>query len=801
MTRGGTRGFKRSAARPRTAIVGVAFALLLATAAPGRAVPGDPDTSFGSGGIAKDSSAGAEEALDALLLPDGRIVAAGYRVSGGSTDFVVGRYTASGALDGSFGIGGHAVTNFGTAGSNDVAQALARNASGTLLAAGHTTDSGNADFALARYTASGGVDTGWDGDGKVTTAFGGGLNDVAFAVVLQSDGKAVAVGQSEDATDSDFALARYNTNGSLDTGYDTDGRVTTDIGPGNRDVAHAAAVQGDGKVVVAGYTESLSGRDVALARYTTAGALDTTFGGGDGIVVTPISGGLDDEVHALALQPDGKIVVAGLAENGSNDDVAVLRYNANGTLDGGFGSGGIVTTGVGSSHDNAEAVAIQPDGRILVAGSSLNDDDTTDVLMVRYNGNGSLDGTFDGDGRFLRGGGDDDAARAVFVQPDTNMVTAGTFDKGSSSSLGLMRVLGETITVDDVSVAVPASGSTTASFTVSLGVPSLETVTVDFATADGSAVAGVDYDGTSGTLSFAPGETSKPVTVTVRPSGSVEPDQNFFLTLSNPVKASILDGTGIATLINKKATKYWMVAADGGIFAFGGAPFRGSTGAIKLNQPVVGMTAHPGGNGYWMVAADGGIFAFNVPFRGSTGGIKLNRSIVGMAAHPGGDGYWLVAGDGGLFAFNVPFRGSTGGIKLNQPVVGMAAHPSGDGYWLVAADGGIFAFNVPFHGSTGGIKLNQPIVGMAATPSGNGYWLVARDGGVFAFGDARFRGSTGGIKLNQPIVGMAATSSGNGYWLFARDGGVFAFGDAQFSGSMGGIPLVQPVVGGAGSAL
>jgi sugar lactone lactonase YvrE len=166
-----------------------------------------------------------------------------------------------------------------------------------------------------------------------------------------------------------------------------------------------------------------------------------------------------------------------------------------------------------------------------------------------------------------------------------------------------------------------------------------------------------------------------------------------------------------------------------------------------------------GASGYFLVARDGGIFAFgDAAFAGSTGATKLNQPIVGMAATPSGKGYFLVASDGGIFAFgDAAFHGSTGATKLNQPIVGMAATPSGKGYWLVASDGGIFAFgDATFQGSTGATKLNQPIVGMAATPSANGYILVARDGGIFAFGDAVFAGSTGATKLNQPIVGMAA---------------------------------------------
>ena len=237
---------------------------------------------------------------------------------------------------------------------------------------------------------------------------------------------------------------------------------------------------------------------------------------------------------------------------------------------------------------------------------------------------------------------------------------------------------------------------------------------------------------------------------------------------------------------------YWEVASDGGVFAFGGAGFDGSTGNLHLNQPVVGMAATPDGKGYWMVAADGGVFAFgDAPFYGSTGNLHLNQPVVGMAATPDGKGYWMVAADGGVFAFGgAGFDGSTGNLHLNQPVVGMAATPDGKGYWMVAADGGVFAFgDAPFYGSTGNLHLNQPVVGMAATPDGKGYWMVAADGGVFAFGGAGFDGSTGNIHLNQPVVGMAATPDGKGYWMVAADGGVFAFGDAGFYGSA---PLLPP---------
>ena len=240
---------------------------------------------------------------------------------------------------------------------------------------------------------------------------------------------------------------------------------------------------------------------------------------------------------------------------------------------------------------------------------------------------------------------------------------------------------------------------------------------------------------------------------------------------------------------------YWMVARDGGIFSFGLAGFKGSTGGLPLNQPIVGMAKCKCG-GYWFVAADGGIFSYGAPFFGSTGGLPLNQPIVGMAATPSGNGYWLVARDGGIFSFgDAKFYGSTGGLSLNQPIVGMAATRSGHGYWLVARDGGIFAFgDAGFFGSTGHLRLNQPIVSMAANPAGNGYWFVAADGGIFAFGDAGFYGSGGGQPLGSPVVAMAAAPNGGGYRLVTAAGYVLAFGAAEFDGAVN-VPLNQPIVG------
>jgi arylsulfatase A-like enzyme len=257
-----------------------------------------------------------------------------------------------------------------------------------------------------------------------------------------------------------------------------------------------------------------------------------------------------------------------------------------------------------------------------------------------------------------------------------------------------------------------------------------------------------------------------------------------------PARAATLPASG---------SGYWLVASDGGVFSYGDAAFHGSSGAIKLNQPIVGMAPTRTAGGYWQVASDGGIFSYgDAAFFGSTGAIRLNRPIVGMAATNSGHGYWLVASDGGIFAFgDAAFHGSTGAISLNKPIVGMTPTPTGAGYWLVASDGGIFAFgDAAFHGSTGAMRLNQSIAGMAATPTGAGYWLVASDGGTFAFGNAPFLGAAPERPARpgetRRITAMVPTATGRGYWQMSTTGEVLAFGDGPNLG--GPTALNRPLV-------
>jgi hypothetical protein len=303
-------------------------------------------------------------------------------------------------------------------------------------------------------------------------------------------------------------------------------------------------------------------------------------------------------------------------------------------------------------------------------------------------------------------------------------------------------------------------------------------------------------------LAFAAwqGTTIGYLTCGIRPMylSNVSFDANGVPSLSPAVDTGAGGNPPCATPPPPPPVGYWQVASDGGIFTFGAATFYGSTGAIHLNQPVVGMAATPDGKGYWLVASDGGVFSFgDATFYGSTGAIRLNKPIVGMVPTLDGKGYWLVASDGGVFTFgDAAFYGSAGADHLAYPVTAMAPAFLGGGYWLVDSNGQVFTFgNARYEGEPPFAPGGYAITGMAGTQNSNGYWLASANGNVADFGDAAAYGSLIGKTLNAPIVGMSATADGGGYWLQGADGGIFTFGDAPFLGSMGGHHLNAPMVG------
>jgi hypothetical protein len=204
------------------------------------------------------------------------------------------------------------------------------------------------------------------------------------------------------------------------------------------------------------------------------------------------------------------------------------------------------------------------------------------------------------------------------------------------------------------------------------------------------------------------------------------------------------------------------VASDGGIFSFGDAQFYGSTGAIHLNRPVVGMAATPGGGGYWLVASDGGIFAFgNAPFFGSTGAIHLNQPIVGMITGQGGGGYFMVAADGGIFSFgSAPFFGSLGGVPIKHPIVAAAVTPADDGYWFADSVGLVSNFGAASYFGSAPSPLNKPIVGMAAAPGSGGFFGGTFPSGAYGYDISVFQ--CGGFPSGAHTIGIVQVDGESG---------------------------------------
>jgi len=333
---------------------------------------------------------------------------------------------APGDLDPSFGAGGLVTTDFGSRG--DFSLAVALQTDGKIVAAGNSSraDVFDVDFALARYNSNGSLDATFGSGGTVLTDFGTSV-DAASDVVVQPDGKILAAGIRA----GDFALARYNADGSLDAAFGSAGKVTTDFG--SFDQANAVAVQSDGKIVAAGGTAG----GFALARYNSDGSLDAGFGSGGKVV-----GSLPVFVFDVAMTRDAKILVAGgsgFFPFGSSD-LTLARYGSDGALDTGFGSGGTVVTDFGGS-DNAFAIALYPDGRIVAAGGTKTSPSSGDFALARFNPAGSLDATFGTGGRVLTdfSSGSDDTAFGVVVHPDGGITAAGFTGPATGSSFALAR--------------------------------------------------------------------------------------------------------------------------------------------------------------------------------------------------------------------------------------------------------------------------------------------------------------------------------------------------------------------------
>ena len=353
---------------------------------------GSLDTTFGTGGkVTTTISTFGDAAYAVVVQPDGKIIITGtVLLPTGDRAFLTVRYNANGTLDNTFGTNGSVITNIGN--DDDRSEAIALQPDGKIVVSGikgifrPPGEERNSDAVLVRYNPTGTLDTTFGNSGITVSDFGPFPDyyaDDATDLVILADGKIIIVGTSDGAGYYDSLIARYNSNGTLDTSFGTNGRTKTDLGDGFQDDSSGVAVQADGKLVAVGAALPNSfDLDFALIRYNPTGTLDTTFGSG-GKVVFGLESLHDEELNDVAIQPDGKIVAVGDSNSSNNSGFLVLRFNPDGTRDTGFGNNGIVRTTFGSNAAFTESIAIQTDGKIIAAGYTPLFQ-SSDFALVRY---------------------------------------------------------------------------------------------------------------------------------------------------------------------------------------------------------------------------------------------------------------------------------------------------------------------------------------------------------------------------------------------------------------------------------
>ncbi len=346
---------------------------------------GTLDDTFGSGGKVRTDFAGDFDEIEAIAIqPDGRIVAAGFAVRQATGfDMAVARYMPDGTPDSSFGTGGKATFDFFQ--TEDYAEAVALLPGGAILIAGAAVTDTGEDFALARVTADGRLDSSFGSNGKRTSDFFN-MDDEVNDMAIADDGEIVLAGVAYGFAGREaFAVARYSAEGTPDSTFGIAGLAAFDVA-GFQGAANSVVVQPDGMIVMGGAARQ-TGRDFGIARLTVDGRLDATFGEG-GLVKTDFFG-FDDRIDALRLLPDGRIVAAGTANHGASStssDMALARYNADGTLDTTFAAGGMVTLDFFAREDFADGLAVDADGNYVLAGADFTTSGDQNFALARIEG-------------------------------------------------------------------------------------------------------------------------------------------------------------------------------------------------------------------------------------------------------------------------------------------------------------------------------------------------------------------------------------------------------------------------------
>jgi uncharacterized delta-60 repeat protein len=410
-----------------------------------RSAPTDLDSSFATGGKLL-STIGAQSSLYSVVIqPDGKIIAVGQATNAAAqTVFATVRYLPDGRFDTSFGSRNKGIVTEPMQ-SAAMATDVALQSDGKIVVVGEAlVNSG--EFIVVRYLPDGKLDASFANTGKViipvTTT---GKTTHVNAVAIQSDGKIVVVGSSDNSnTNLDVTLVRYQSNGSLDAGFGNGGKMITSISAGI-DRASDVVIQADGKIVVGGSSSNGNYDDFALLRYNSDGKLDNGFGN-NGIVTLP-AGKNGGQLYALAIQNDGRIIAAGMSHNGTNQNFAVIRLQSNGTLDNSFGGGntpGKVVVDFGAVDSSVYSLAIESNGNLLLGGYGDKSPGASLFALAQLSPDGILDTTFGNNGKILTDLSPPnlETINRLVIQSDGKIIAAGTSRSNTDSQFALVRYMG-----------------------------------------------------------------------------------------------------------------------------------------------------------------------------------------------------------------------------------------------------------------------------------------------------------------------------------------------------------------------
>ncbi len=505
------------------------------------AAPGDVDLSFNAGVF---TSQFFQDRLTAIAVqPDGKILIGGlFNVVAGVPRNGLARLNADGSVDTGF------VPPPFSQGDLVNPYKIAVQPDGKILVAGNDFRIGGTTYSLIRLNSDGSVDA------SFSLPI---INSSIVGLSLQPDGRILIGGDfSTIGTIERRIVARLNSNGTLDT--------TFGIGLPNADHsgrAFAIAIQPDGKIIAGGNIILTLGTTTFrnIVRLTPNGSPDTSFS---------VSGDSLDIVQSLAIQADGKILLGGSSSGNTGSRNSLTRVNLDGSVDSTFNS----TVSLGSQLYD---ILLEPSGKVIVVGNFCTSPSAQGCGIARFNTDGSRDSFFPFNAS-CGVQGFDNSTLAVVRQPDGKILVGGRFFNVSCfPRQRIVRLVSDTIlpnlTINNVNLNEGNIGTTAFNFTVSLSAASAQTVTVNYATADGTAIAPSDYQAASGTLSFAPGETSKTVTISVNGDAAIEPNETFTVNLSGATNATITGGIGTGTIINDDTCAYSISPTSLNIGASGGA--------------------------------------------------------------------------------------------------------------------------------------------------------------------------------------------------------------------------------------